>query len=290
METDLEKLLAVYRKDGTHIKEIMNLIATRVYENPKAFGIRCEDDIGEMFSRFWVRIEKLINRYEENGSSFEAYLVTTLRFISLTLYRERVVATQSEITYINDSGELSAAESASRYSCLTRHRPSSKTSSIKIPRLPGKKTGLSPALSQHLSILCVKCAILVSDDDVIAIAMKIGVNPQDLLDKVRMARGNAERRIRRREYREELRNSIWFKMLLKKRKLATEYDCEKRNDLKIQIANLALRYKTTIADLGHMKLTISNKELATLFNVTKTRVDSGQFRLRNQFSVQDEES
>jgi len=290
METNLEKLLAIHGEDGTQTKQIMDLIASRVYKNPRAYGIKTEDDIGEIFSRFWQRIENMINRYEENGSSFDAYLVTTLRFISLTLYRERVLEKQAEKTYISDSGELSAAESSARYSYRIRHRPAQRTVSSIQPLGSGRKNGISAALSQHLSILCVKCAIEISDEDVEKFAQKMGVDPLDLLNKVQLVRISSERRIQRRNNREQLRNYLWFKILLSKRKLLSEYDAEKRKISKRHIANLCARYKVVVGDLKRMKLTICNKDLATLFNVSKTRVDSGQFRLRKQFEVQDRDS
>jgi len=291
METNLEKLLAKQCKNGEEIKRIMDLIATKVYENPRMYGIRTEDDIGEMFSRFWNRIENMVKRYQENGSSFEAYLVTTLRFISLTLYRERVLDRQAEKTYINDTGELSAAESATRYSYGLRHRPSQRISPRSaVSMVSGRKNKISAAMSQHLSILCVKCAIIISDDEVVTIAGKMGVDPQELLRKVRLVRIKSERRIQRREYREQLRNFLWFKILLSKRSLATEYNPEKRKNLNLQIANLTVRYRTASINVKQMKMTVCNKELAEVFNVSKTRVDSGQFRLRKQFEEHEGDS
>lgn len=290
METTLEKLIAIHRRDGTQTKRIMDLIAATVYKNPRAYGIRTEDDIGEMFSRFWNRIESMVMRYQENGASFEAYLVTTLRFIALTLYRERLLERQEEKTYISDSGELSAAESASRYSYRIRHRPTH------IPRTgiqafsSGKNSRISAALSQHLSILCVKCAIIISDDEVEKLAGKMCVDPLELLRKVQLVRSNSERKIQRRENREQLRNFLWFKILFHKRKLFVEYDEEKKRRLKQQIANLTIRYTAVVAGLKQMKMTVCNKDLADVFNVSKARVDSGQFRLRKQFEVPDGDS
>ena len=284
MSSDLNSLYTSHRGSGLDSQTFIKEVAGAVYGQPRRYGFKDEDEVGEAFALYWQRIIGVIERYEDQGSSFEAYLATTLRFIALSMRRQ--AARQKEV--------LQVLNAADRERCLSWPAPelvakTTAAATVRSAMAAGCPAGQRRPIGrprdqrvfcQRVLFLCVKTALQIADDEVLRIADRLGHDPLDLLGKVQQVRQQASRVQARRESRQQARNSSWVFIQLYHRQLARETDAYKRQHIQDRLVHFLHSRDLASRDLARLRLNVANTKIARLFGVSKATVDSGLERLR----------
>jgi hypothetical protein len=203
-DVKLNDLIATYRSSGEGRDLIMEKVAALVYDKHRKYGFDDEDDAADALLHFRGRIAKLIDRFEERGVPFDAYLAANLRYLARTVRRERHRAFERESICERASLEESSAgdEEAAPVEppgspAPSPEEPSNKRGAAKrrprarggrIPRCPSEEA----AYSSRLIFLAVKCAWEIDEDSVARVAASAGVAADWLAAAIEQARRSME--------------------------------------------------------------------------------------------------
>ena len=79
-ERILTERVLCYQRTGQGLKELLALLASKIYGYPRCRGSRAEDDGGEFFLFFYPRLMRTLQRFQDQGRPFEWYLHSVLRW------------------------------------------------------------------------------------------------------------------------------------------------------------------------------------------------------------------
>lgn len=279
MARDLNELYVEHKKNGGQAEQFMSSIAKAVYTAPQHYGFKDIDEVGEAFAVYWVRILGVIDRYQDTGSCFDAYLATTLRYIAASIRRSMVYKLESQRVVCDSLLQPEAAQVEPAF-CLEPGKPDlpKPLAADGRPRRTSRKV-----LNQRILFLCAKSALQIRDDELVNIAVRIGYDADDLIAKVAQVRSLATRVHARRQARMERRNRSWVRSQMYRRQLAFETDPVKRQRLSDNLARQEQMHRQALQDLATAKQSISNGQIAQIFGVSKSTVDSGLDRLRRMY-------
>lgn len=260
--------------------DILERLARDVYDNPRAFGLKTDDEVGEVMARYWPRITNLVDRYEDMGRGFDAYISSSLRYMGMSVRRKNQ-ADKDRMDVLIDDGIYEAGELIA--------------SPLMVPVLNPSRTGTtvpwrdnnslaSEAFRRRLTFVCVKCAHLLSDAEAEAIALRTGMDSTVLLRLLMHARSSGYGIRPRSASRSRGRNLSWLDMMATSRRLERETDNLKRTLLEERILRDRRRYRSTVRRLRRSAPLISNCNVANLMGVSKGTVDSGVGRVMRQMS------
>lgn len=259
---------------------ILDSIARDMYAHPAYYGMHSEEEVGELFERYWTRITGLVNRYQEVGASFDTFVKTSMRFMALSIRRRKARDGDREATFLSDaqaahaseldsSGENPLLEASDPVSCFPR---------------PDDKGASAVAFRRRMKFLCIKCANMIDDSKASTIAMAIGIDQDDLVTCMALARmrglGLNERSMSRRRGRD----AAWLRMGVYRRRLSRETDPYKRRRLEDAFDKDRRLYLKTIALIEKSTPAISNKDVADLLGIPKGTVDCGVTRILKQYA------
>ncbi len=277
---DLNDLVARKRQGEDDLGTvILDRIARDVYSRPQLYGLHSEDDVGEIFEHYWTRIVGLVDRYEDIGSTFEAYLVSTVRYMALSLRRKKVRNADREAIFVADSeSELSGNAGPLQ----SRHIPSRKIlKEAGFPALSDQRIS-AVVFRRRMVYLCIKCANLLDDGEAMMIASSVGLDEQVLIENLRRARALGLGLRQRTASRRRGRDSAWLRMGTASRRLTRETDLHVRQFLEGRVERDHGLYTRAIAGLSKATPVISNKAVAELLGVPKGTVDCGVSRILKQ--------
>jgi len=92
----LNEILTSYRQGAVSRESVFDRIAEEVYNNPRRFGFDQEDDAAEVLLARRERILILVDRFEDRGSSFEAYLASSMSYLARSLRRTKKRSAERE--------------------------------------------------------------------------------------------------------------------------------------------------------------------------------------------------
>jgi len=253
------------------------VLAKTVYEQPRYFGFRDADEVGEAFACYWTRILGVIERYQDTGSCFDAYVATTLRYIAMSIRRQYLRRQASERVLCQNSGYDLDFSTAADTLCLNRRLYAGQE--LRLPLQRGNRK----VFSQRLLFLSLKSAAYINDSDMECIARRIGYSTETVLVQARAARQLLAKKQERRNQRLQTRNSIWVRLQLYRSQLRHESGVEQRQSLKARLVRLEDRYQLLLKELQTRRVVLSNREIAGLCAVSKAVVDSGLDRLRQSY-------
>ncbi len=316
-EHRLHDLVAAYRAQNgeqkTDKETIFGHIASLVYSSHAALGFDDEDAASDALIKYKSRITRLVDRFQDRGLPFDAYLATSLRFLAKTVRRERRREAERrficERAAMDDYAESWAREeqrggtsSAEGYSAMQpgvcdplRSHNMKQTESVSFggkcttsKRRPRAKGGRLPrrdmqsVRSSRLVFLAVKCAWELDDESVGRIAETAGVPRDWLTQAVGQARRSLEPERLRYERIIERRNSSWCRCRLLETRLEQENDPPTRAKLKFSLERERRRLKKAREELSALKPIVPNAVVARILGVPKGTVDSGLYYLRKQ--------
>jgi hypothetical protein len=281
MGKDLNSLYEEHKNRGHQAAQFMSSIASAVYAKPHHFGFQNPDEVGEAFATYWTRILGVVDRYRETGSCFDAYLATTLRYIAASMRRATVRHLEEQRVLCDTLAQEATSECAAGLELESNQRTMITPSLGKSrPRRVNQKV-----LSQRIMFLCAKSALQIKDEEIITIANAIGCNFEDLLPRINQVRTLAGKVHARRQTRIENRNRSWMRVQLYRRQLAYETDPAKRLRLAEGLARQENLHRVALRELSDLKQSISNCQIAKIFGVSKSTVDSGLDRLRQMYQA-----
>jgi hypothetical protein len=300
-ESTLNDLVNSYRQSGKGRELILERVAALVYDSHGRFGFDNEDDAADALMKYRERIGKLLDRFEDRGISFDAYLASSLRFLAKTVRREkrqrydRELVCESVVSrpfgeseaYADGGEALLLQESADARpevfgKCVSVDRARSR----RRPRARGG-TPSSPALktaySSRLVFLAIKCAWEIDEEGVARVARSAGVDPEWLAAAIEQARRSLESERSRVERLAERRNASWCRQRLLEAKLASENDAYRHPRLEAALARERARYARIKEEFEALKVIVPNSVVARILGVPKGTVDSGLYYLRKRY-------
>jgi hypothetical protein len=298
--TKLDELVVAYRSSGEGRELIMEKVAALVYEAHHRYGFDDEDDAANALLKYRQRILKLIDRFEDRGLPFDAYLASSLRYLARTVRRERrriferesvceraalpetdcndtdPVAEMpfdseeriSEVRYFGDGGVRSAA---------SNRRPRARGGII--PRCPAQ----AAAYSSRLVFLAVKCAWEIDEEGVSRVSAAAGVGREWLAAAVEQARRSLVSERSRIDRLVERRNACWTRMRLLEARMATETESHCKARLASAFERESARYAKVKADCSCLRPIVPNSVVARILGIPKGTVDSGLYYLRKRY-------
>lgn len=270
----------VARGDRAIRGELLSRIAQDVYERPRVYGLRSAEDSGELFVEYWARIAGLVDRYRDLGSSFRAYLVSSIRFMALSLRKRRGRSADHEAVYVAEL-EAEYGDYAEAYP----GRPDGLALEAEGLELPSKsdRSPQAAAFRRRMVYLCVKCANALDDHKAAMIARKVGIDEDYLLGLLRGARERGLGLRPRTAARRRGRDAAWVRMLVNQRRLLRETDEYKRKGLSEAIDKDRAMHGRIVRRIARSAPVISNKSIAEYLGVPKGTVDCGVGRLVRRF-------
>ncbi|MCL2442273.1 MAG: hypothetical protein FWD13_02275 [Treponema sp.] len=250
------------------------LIYTRLINNQDKTCLNHwkSDEYEDFISWFYPRLQKTIDSYQEIGSSFESFL-NKYFFVSSKEYRVRAV-TNAVTEY--------SAWSVRIPEMYTREEPPEyihKNTEDVITRLIIDKKGRKN--TRRILALILKCYYYVSDDLAEKIALKIGVNSNELIEmlrrirKIRQKKDDAIYLLKERIYCQYYRCIIYEK----KKSLARE-NTAVYNKYTYRLEKARERLEKMRKRLAGIRMEATNKQVAEIIGISKGTVDASLHRLK----------
>ena len=281
----------------------MERVAALVYAAHGKYGFDDEDDAANALMKYRSRIVKLVDRFEDRGVPFDAYLASSLRFLAKTVRRERRQAGDRELvceravsggtdaggiapagTYEDPAASLYAKDDAQVGCAADEPRPAARG------RRPRARGGLvrcgaleKAAYSSRLVYLAIKCAWEIDDESVARVAASAGVGQEWLSAAVEQARRSLENERSRVESLVERRNASWCRQRLLEARIADETDHYRRVRLLSALDRERARCAKAKEELGCLRTVVPNSVVARILGIPKGTVDSGLYYLRKRY-------
>jgi len=314
-ERSLHDLVVAYKSGVTEREAcreaIMERVASMIYRSHAAYGFDDEDAAADALLKYRDRLSKLVDRFQDRGLPFDAYLATSLRFLARTVRRdkrrdaerelicERAASDDSPASWQGAGEELMGEDFDASppafepgtcpplraVSSPALARGSSPSASKRRPRAKGgclPRAASVAARSSRLVFLAVKCAWELDDESVARIADSAGVSPDWLAQAVGQARRSLEPERSRRERLVERRNSAWCRRRLLESRLEKETDPERRERMAFSLERESRRFRKAVDELAAMRPIVPNSVVARILGVPKGTVDSGLYYLRRR--------
>jgi hypothetical protein len=293
-ETKLDTLVSAYRSSGEGRDLVLEKVAAQVYDAHRRYGFDDEDDAANALLKFRGRIAKLVDRFEDRGVPFDAYLASCLRYLARTARRERRRASERESVCERavfepgdfDEGELSPEGSQAGEERIepeegsrpaVRRRPRARGG--RIPRCPAEEA----AYSSRLVFLALKCAWEIDDEGIARVAASAGVGREWLAAAVEQARRSLACERARVESLSQRRNRYWTGLRLLELRIAEEPDPYRRARLESTRARETQRLESVKSELSALRTIVPNSVVARILGVPKGTVDSGLYYLRKHY-------
>jgi hypothetical protein len=291
-KTMLNDLVAAYRASGQGRDLIMEKVAVLVYESHARYGFDDEDDAANALLKFRDRIARLVDRFEDRGLPFDAYLATSLRYLARTARRERRRAAEREslceraafpeIERIGAEGAAAepiepAAPAREGRRCASGRRPRAKGGIVR--RCPAEEA----AHSSRLVFLAIKCAWEIDEAGVARVAEAAGVGRDWLAAAIEQARRSLEDERSRVERLAERRNASWTRLRLLEARLAGENEGCRGAALASALAREEARYSRVKEELAALRTIVPNSVVARILGIPKGTVDSGLYYLKKRY-------
>jgi hypothetical protein len=294
-KTTLHELITAYKETGDGKARVMEGVADLVYGSFARFGFDDEDDAANALFRYGGRIERLVERFEDRGIPFDAYLATSLRYLARTVRRERRKGRDRELVCeraarLELEGSAEGPEGCRGFGEEPGPKPEEAVARARPGRRPRARGGTlrfgrseAAAYSHRLIYLAVKCAWEIDDESIGRVAASAGADPEWLADAVEQARRSMAAERARIDRLVERRNASWCRMRMLEAKLGLEPDPGRRRALEISFAREAGRRERAERELRGVRTLVPNSVVARILGVPKGTVDSGLFYLRRHY-------
>ncbi|MFP4376888.1 MAG: hypothetical protein ACLFP4_07570 [Spirochaetales bacterium] len=268
-----------------------------------------EEDCAAFLLSFYPRIRTLMRKYRPIGSSFEAYLKSTLRW-QLRSYAARkhsakirlaVEASEELAREVHDlptdfvaarpqlqsrphvagSRGVTAPDPRDRY--VDVRNPPSREPSIQLsPRLPPSRGGLTPGEAQRVLFMALKATDKLDEASCRTLAHSLGCDPDWVVGVWLTLRKRCDENLQRRAVARATRDGAWFKIRCLQTKLAETLEPEERELFSKQLREWKQRFATARRKVTAIPSSPTHKEIADCLGVPKGTVDSSVFKIRKE--------
>jgi len=230
------------------------------------------DEYEDFISWFYPRLQKTIDSYQEIGASFESFL-NKYFLVSSKEYRIRTVtnAVTEYSAWSVQIPEMYVREESPAYN----YRKAEEV----ITRLIIDKKGRRN--TRRILALILKCYYYVSDDFAEKIALKIGVDSNELINmlcnlrKIRQKKDDKIYHLKERIYCQFYRCIIYEKRISLSRENTAVY-----NKLIVRLGRARERLEKMRKRLACIRIEATNKQVAEIIGITKGTVDASLIRLK----------
>lgn len=279
MEIDIitQKVLD-YKRTGTGLEELLNLLAERIYFSMPGGRYLSEDERSDFFCFFYPKLTSLIQRFQYNGISFTAYLNKTIRFQVKGFRISKIRENRLQKLYGSVLFWENVEEEELTYGVETCMIPRQVR---KVLKIEGDGKIHDPAYQRRLLYLILKNAYFIDLESLDYLAVLGGFEPKWLLQIV-----------------EEIRSFLLFKEvrlagLIKRRNLTllkiyrlqellTWSDESSKKELLFQIQKSRKRLAEYIADIRKVHFYPTNREISLITGIPKGTIDSSLFELKRR--------
>ncbi len=297
MNTITGKVLT-YQDAREGLDELVQQVTELVYRYPVGRVGLSEEDSAEFLLNFYPRISGLIERYREQGATFESYLTATLRWQLRTFAATRA---GERVRSMTAAGRDTASEIAGRDIIATpphpvehrashgpapihapaTSRPAHRPSSLELdPRGP-EGTRLSPGEAQRLLCLALKSRRAFTAASLERFARIVGCEPSWLEERYHELRVFTEEVRAKRERLRIRRDRAWFRLRCIETRILQAVPCE-RPALRDQRARWHQRYERARSRLERTTAGPTHAQIADVLNLKKGTVDSSIYKVRQE--------
>jgi len=278
LQESLNDIYSEYFLGGIKCEEFEAILYTYLINNKDKTCVRHwnQNEYEDFISWFYPNLKKIINSYQETGSSFEAYLYRYM-LISSKEYNVRTT-TNAVVEYSTWSARIPEMYVYEEPPIYTVNHVNNKTKEIITKILSGSNGRKG---TRRILALILKCYYYISDDFAEKIAPLIGVKTDELIEML-----NKIRKIR--QFKDD---SIYH---LKERIYCQFYRCvvyEKRLSLlkenTLSYNKMYRRLETARQRLDKMRKRITcirteatHKQIAEVIGISKGTVDASLYRLK----------
>lgn len=278
--SNLHELVLEYRSGRRTKAAIMERVAETVYREPGRFGFDDEDAAADAMLKYRPRIDRLIDRYEDRGVAFDAYLGSCLRFLAKTVRRERRRnAEREQVCERSERGDREGPGAWSQETPGFAETAGEGEAEKRGLRLEGAST---TATASRLVFLFLKCVWDADDEDLGRVAAVAKVDPSWLASAATQARRSLESERCRFERMRARRNTAWCRIGFLEARIEEEPDCPRRRSLEQKLARERTRFERARAEIRSFKPTVPNSIVARILGIPKGTVDSGLYYLRRR--------
>ncbi|MDA3949699.1 MAG: sigma factor [Spirochaeta sp.] len=251
----------------------------------RLFGIP-GDDRDDAVADFFPRLALLIHRYRDQGASFEAYLMVSLRFFCRTRHRQRERLETVEML-VPDVEDASYTADAPRPIVATYSIPEEDPTVIaenpEVPFLTNTRT--KDTVRRQMLISFCKNLPLLDDEDVAAFATTLKI-PGSLLDALQTYVNNRRDRFvpQQSGYRRQ-RDRHYTRMRALEVHLAPGSTSEAKYQVSRRYRFHRRLWHYYCRRLKRQKISLSNAELSVLLGIPKGSVDTSLVRLNRRLEI-----
>lgn len=292
--TELFDLVRSYQASGEGRDLVWARVAALVYERHHRYGFDDEDDAANALLKFRGRIAKAVDRFEDRGVPFDAYLGANLRYLARTVRRERRRARDKESICERASmseqarggTDADAAESGAALASMEA-LDCLRAVAARRPRARGRVLPPCPseaaAFSSRLVFLAIKCAWEIDEAGIARVAASAGVDREWLASAIEQGRRSLEREQVRLDRLVERRNGSWTRLRLLEASVVQETDPYRRAQLEAAKGREEHRHERAREELGGQRMIVPNSVVARILGIPKGTVDSGLYYLRKRY-------
>jgi len=276
-ENTLNEFYSEYLLGNIKHDELESIIYTYLVNNKAKTCIKHwkQNEYEDFISHFYPQLKKIINSYENTGSSFEAYLYG---FILVSAKEYNVRTTTNAVT------EHSAWNARIPDMYVYEEPPVYKINYKKeeitrmITGVNGKKN------TRRILALVLKCYYYVSDDFAYKIAALIGIDAKELIDKL-----NKIRKIRQKRddniylFKERIYCLFYRCIVYEKRLSAIRENTFAYEKMRRRLEKARLRLKRMRERIKRVRTDATNKQIAEVIGIKKGTVDASLHRLKERW-------
>jgi hypothetical protein len=284
-ELGLEQRWRQWRASPRGSEEFLAYLSRYLYSEPGLCGFDSPDAAAEALLAYRSRIASLLDRYRECGSSFDAYVVTSLRFLAKSQRRaekrrrERECACERSALFLSREKDEWGSEDEAEDSPAFATGAASEG-----PRRCGRDTRRHrKARGTRVLYLFLKCAWNAGDRETKTVAEYTGLSEEWLTQALGHARRFLEAERSRFERITARRDRSWSAQRILESRLAEEYDELGREAIARAHERARREYEAALEELRRFRPLVPNSVVARILRVPKGSVDSGLHYLRHEF-------
>jgi len=266
--SELNRMLWEYRQGRISREELEGKLFMHIRKNPSRFSpVKLKKETWEDFvSWLYTRLHRAVDRYADQGSSFDAYILSTVRLsvkeYGLLKKEHRII----EKTLWTAKAEELAVFDADEPEYIEEPPALSK---VRNPR-------------QTLMLL-LKSYYHISDTRLAQLAPALGLGKEELyrmVDELRVLRLRREENIH--DLKERIHGQFYRCLAFEKRMKAAPYFSPHWHEMKRSLETARKRLASMRRRLQIMRMGASNGEVAKVMKVAKGTVDSNLYVVRHK--------
>ncbi len=277
-----------YQRTGAGRRELLNRIGAYAYRFPLWQGGPVDDDdCGDFYLYCRPRLQDLIDRFQDQGRPFEAYLKSVLTWQLRSYYRaksRRDAAWRLAGTppfWDPDAAELSSGAADGRARRAPAAAPATLPATLAAAKATTAATG-NPAVRRRFLFAVLKNCLRMHDTHVPAWASLCGRDDLQALIGV-ARRASRASQLRWTKLTQRINHAFAMARLIEGQ-LREESDADRRRLLEHRLQRARRTATNARAELGAVRLGPSNRQIAELLGIPKGTVDTGLFWLKHRFS------